>query len=39
MLAILIESDTLTTTVLWLFVWVYPGETVPEETFTHTEAS
>jgi len=24
-----------TTTVLRLFVWDYPGEPVPEETFTH----
>jgi len=27
---------TTTTTVLWPFVWVYPGELVPEETFTHS---
>jgi len=26
---------TTTTTVLWPFVWDYPGEPVPEETFTH----
>jgi len=24
-----------TTTVLWHFVWDYPGEPVPEETLTH----
>jgi len=24
-----------TTIILWLFVWDYPGESVPEETFTH----
>jgi len=28
---------TATTTIdLWPFVWDYPGEPVPEETFTHT---
>jgi len=26
---------TITTTVLWPFVWDYPGEPVPEETLTH----
>ena len=26
---------TTTTTVLWPFVWNYPGEPVPEETLTH----
>jgi len=25
-----------TTTILWPFVWDYPGEPVPEETFTHS---
>jgi len=28
------ESTTTTTTVLWPFVWDYPREPVPEETFT-----
>jgi len=27
------------TTVLWPFVWDYPGEPVPEETFTHSHLS
>jgi len=27
---------TTTTTILWPFVWDYPHEPVPEETFTHT---
>ena len=30
---------TTTTTVLWPFVWDYPGEPVPEETFTHSHLS
>ena len=29
------NTTTTTTTVLWPFVWDYPGEPVPEETFTH----
>ena len=27
------------TTVFWSFVWVYPGEPVPEETFIHSHPS
>jgi len=27
------------TTLLWPFDWDYPGETVPEETFTHSNLS
>jgi len=30
-----LDTTTTTTTVLWLFVRDYPGEPVPEETFTH----
>jgi len=30
---------TTTTTVLWPFVWDYPGEPVPEETFTQSHLS
>jgi len=26
-------------TVLWPFVWDYPGESVPEETFIHSHLS
>jgi len=32
-------KTTTTTTVLQLFVWDYPGEPVPEETFTHSHLS
>jgi len=32
---ILSNSNNTTTTVLWPFVWDYPGEPVPEETLTH----
>ena len=27
--------STTTTTILWPFAWDYPGEPLPEETFTH----
>jgi len=30
---------TTATTMLWPFVWDYPGEPVPEETFTHSHLS
>jgi len=32
-------TTTTTTTILWPFVWDYPGEPVPEETLTHPPSS
>jgi len=32
-------TTTTTTTVLWPFIRDYPGEPVPEETFTHSHLS
>ena len=34
-----ITTTTTAVTVLWLFVWDYPGEPVTEETFTHSHLS
>jgi len=32
-------NTVVTTTVLWLLVRNYPGEPVPEETFTHSRTT
>jgi len=34
----ILETTTAAAVVLWPFVWDYPGESVPEETFTHSQS-